>query len=122
MPWTLYKNWNGGVTGSRIRVPSGTVGASAFGPSANALHLAPGALGTIVNILPEGAALPAYVRFQTKLNTAFAAEVRFLRAENTEAMWRDFRNMWMPGNEAIVLITRPVLDTLEIEYTLDHPA
>lgn len=114
MYWTSYRDWNGNVAGSRIRVPTNR-SASAFGPAANALHLRGGSIGTIVNILPEGAAVPRYVRYAYPLTTTYAAEVRFRRDQNTALMWSAFINMHMDPHENLVLVTYPQLLMMEIE-------
>lgn len=117
MPWSLYKDWGGNVVGARIRVPAHALsGAACFGPSMNSLHLRPGATGVLESVLPEGARLPAYVKFPGKLDLHWAAEVRFRRIDNTPVMWADFRTTQMYGDEAVVVITYPVLGRLEIEH------
>jgi hypothetical protein len=114
----LYRDWSGQVTGARIRVPTTiAVGIAAYGPSANPISIRAGAVGTIVDILPEGGRTPTYVRFPRLPNLALAAEVRYRRGENTAVMWKDFYVSTMKEDEALVVIPRGSLDALEIEYT-----
>ena len=119
MPWARYCDWNGRVTGARIRVPTTMpLGVAAYGASANAIHIRAGAIGTIVNILPEEARTPSYVTFpRVRLpKLALAAEVRYRKADNTSAMWQDFFVRTMGDDEALVVIPRVTLDKLEVEY------
>ena len=115
----LYKNWSGAVISARIRVPTTRpAGVSAFGLSQNPLSLRPGAIGTIVNILPENSARwPSYVRFTGLFNLSYAAEVVFKKSQNTDVMWKDFKTVHMNDDETTVVLVRPVLDNLEIEYS-----
>lgn len=118
MPWMLYANWSGGVNNARIRVPiTRPAGVSAFGLSQNPLSLRPGAIGTIVNILPENSTRwPSYVRFTGSFNLSYAAEVVFKKSQNSDVMWRDFKTVHMNDDETTVVIVRSALDNLEIEY------
>jgi hypothetical protein len=118
MAWISYRVWTGPVIGAKLRVPStAAVGVAAFGPSFNALSLRAGAIGTILNILPEGGSTPEYVKFPRPPNLSLAAEVRYRRQDNTPVMWSDFRGGTSTEEELVVVIPRRALDGLEIEYT-----
>lgn len=116
MPWMLYQAWTGPVNGARVRVPTTFLHASAFGPSANELRLRPGAVGTVVNILPKSAKPPHYVKYPRPLNLDFAAEVLFRKSDNSGVMWKDFYVLAMKSDEAYVVLSRSKMDKLEIEY------
>ena len=117
MAWMAWKLWGGSVTNARIRVPvTRSVGMSGYGQSLYPLLIKSGAIGTVRNILPEGASKPRYVLFQTPMNHSLAAEVVFRKSDNTDAMWKELRNDLMPKDECVVVITYPQLDTVEIEY------
>lgn len=116
--WTLYRNWAHNVIRMRIRVLQVPNGSACYGPSVSAMTLRPGSIGTITNILPENPTLPSYVKFRGhKLDWTHAAEVLIQRADNTDLMWREFSNMLVEGDEAMVLIThRALMTSFEIEY------
>jgi hypothetical protein len=100
--------------GARIRVTAASgVGIACYGASFNPLHLRPGAIGKIINILPKGASKPGYVKFSTPLGWTYAAEVLLRKSENPPVVWKDFG---LPSEEALVVITRRVLDGMEIEH------
>ncbi|WP_146757987.1 hypothetical protein [Paraburkholderia unamae] len=114
MAWTNWKLWSGNVINTRVRAPAS--GMAAYGPSHNPLTLEAGAIGTVVNILREGAAKPDYVRFKGSLNYSLAAEILFRKADNSESMWKHFFITQMKNDECVVVIPYPPLDKLEIEY------
>jgi hypothetical protein len=115
----LYKNWSGAVINARVRVPATSpVSVSAFGLSQNPLRLRPGAIGIIVNVLPENSVRwPSYVRFTGSFNLSYAAEVVIKKSQNSDVMWKDFKTVHMNDDETTVVLVRPVLDNLEIEYS-----
>jgi hypothetical protein len=117
MSWVPYKLWAGNVVQRRIRVPADVSSISALGLSTNALHLRRGAVGTIENILSENSRRPEFVRFSgSKLDLTYAAEVSFERAENAAIVWMDLKTALMKSDSTTVLILRPSLDRMEIEY------
>ena len=76
-----------------------------------------GAVGTIVNVLAEGARRPDYVKFKgNALDWNFAAEVLIEKSKNPEIVWKDLQTVGMGGKEVTVLIPRQVMDDLEIEH------
>lgn len=116
MAWVTYRTWAGAVTDMQIRVPlSLRNGIAAYGPSFTALTLLPGAIGTILNVLPDMRSKPSYVKFSGQLNWVYAVEVEVTRAMNTAHVWGAFANAHMNGGKATVVILRNVADTLEID-------
>jgi len=116
MPWMLYKNWSGNVLKAKIKIPDAIPnGISGFGKSLSPISLRSGSIGYIVNILPENKK-PHYVNCSVPIDYTYAAEIRFVRSENTEVMWKQFSNMHMSDSEETVVIPKKILDNLEIEY------
>lgn len=114
----LYQNWTHNVIRRRVRVLPGSTGSPCYGPSMSALILRSGAIGTIMNILPENSTMPSYVKFSGhKLDCTHAAEVLLQRSDNAGVMWKDFANMHVQGDETMVLVTyRALVSSFEIEY------
>lgn len=116
MPWTRYADWAGSVIKRRIRVPrTMPLGCACFGQSQIPLILGAGAIGTLVNVLPEGASRPRYVAFPGPLELSFAGEIVVRRADNSAVVWTDMATVQMGPDEATVVIPRKTLDRLEIE-------
>jgi hypothetical protein len=117
MAWTQWKLWAGPVIGARIRIPQSLSGAiPAYGRSENPISIRRGAVGTVLDILPEGSSKPIYVHFQGRVNYSLAAQVLFRKAENSESIWKDMWNLRMPAGECDAVISYPFLDEIEIEY------
>ena len=118
MAWMLYRHWNGSVIRRQVRVPASKPnGIGAFGASTNPLTLRRGAVGTIVNVLAEGARCPDYVKFKGyTLDWNFAAEVVIEKSKNPVIVWKDLQTMGTVGKEIMVVIPRRVMDEMEIEH------
>jgi len=86
----------------------------AYGPSENAIGIPSGAIGTVVNVLPEGSLKPRNVQFRGPVNYSLAAQILFRKSDNS--LWKDFHNVRMPNYECEVVIPYPFLDEIEIEY------
>jgi len=118
MAWTPYKNWAGNVKGARVRVLPKPDGSVCFGPSESTIILRSGSVGTVENVLSEGDGYPKYVQFKGyRLNCTHAVEVRIRKAENSELMWKEFSNMLMKDDEALVMVLYKTVNAdFEIEY------
>lgn len=115
MPWLPYKSYHGAVNGKRIRVPTNK-SLAAIGSRAFAYSLGPGAIATLVNILPHGAQRPSSVGAGVlNLNWSFAGVIRVTRGGNTASNWASLAGAQIPGDEAELYIVRPQLDQCEIE-------
>lgn len=111
MKWIPYKTWSGGVLGKQVRVPLSypsfvTCYFERRGYQPLALNLRAGAVGTLIQVLEEGTTLHG---FSKPIDLTYAIEFEVRQSENSEVMWKDFANAYMPDGQATVVITKKLL-------------